>query len=115
MAKLKNSQNFVDILSDVIRRKEISQENKRSAQWLRHQIRNFRRNLNVTFDDTSMTSEQLMEKTKLIKPGAIDEAKLTLFQFICKQISFLFKEFFILVLEMFRGFLLCLMKFKVNM
>tara|TARA_B100000287_G_C20450476_1_gene709284 strand:- start:249 stop:842 length:594 start_codon:yes stop_codon:yes gene_type:complete len=85
MAKLKNSQNFVDILSDVIRRKEISQENKRSAQWLRHQIRNFRRNLNVTFDDTSMTSEQLIEKSKLIRPRSINEAKLTLFQYRAKH------------------------------
>lgn len=85
MAKIKYSQNFVDILTDVIKRKEISKETKRSAQWFRHQIKNYRRNLNVKFDDTSMTSEQLMEKTKLIKPGAIDEAKLTLFQYRAKH------------------------------
>ena len=43
----KNSGNLIDILQDVIKRKQIPQENIKSAQWLQNKIRNFRRNLNV--------------------------------------------------------------------
>ena len=78
----KSSGNLVEILTDVINRRQIPQENIRSAQWFRHQLRNFRRNLTVKFDDKSMTSDQLIEKSTLVRPRGIDEAKLTIFRYI---------------------------------
>ena len=81
----KSSGNLVEILTDVINRRQIPQENIRSAQWFRHQLRNFRRNLTVKFDDKSMTSDQLIEKSTLVRPRSIDEAKLTIFRYKAKH------------------------------
>ena len=79
--KMKNSGNLVDILQDVIRRREIPRENIRSAQWFQSKIRNFRRSLNVRLDDTSMTSDQFIEKSTLVRPSNINKAKLTMFSY----------------------------------
>jgi hypothetical protein len=83
--KAKSSGNLIDILSDVIKRKEISKENLRSAHWFRAKIKNFRRNLTVRLDDTSMTADQFMENSNLIKKQSIDEARLTLFSYKAKH------------------------------
>ncbi len=81
----KNSGNLVDILQDVIRRREIPRENIRSAQWFQSKIRNFRRSLNVRLDDTSMTADQFMEQSTLVRPSNINKAKLTMFSYKAKH------------------------------
>ena len=81
----KNSGNLVDILQDVIRRREIPRENIRSAQWFQSKIRNFRRSLNVRLDDTSMTADQFMEQSTLVRPSNINKVKLTMFSYKAKR------------------------------
>ena len=72
----KNSGNLIDILQDVIKRKQIPQENIKSAQWLQNKIRNFRRNLNVKLDDSSMSADQFMEGSNLIQKRRMTMKKL---------------------------------------
>ena len=81
----KNSGNLVDILQDVIKRKKIPQENIKSAQWLQNKIRNFRRNLNVKLDDSSMSADQFMEGSNLIQKRRMTKARLTLFSYKAKH------------------------------
>ena len=81
----KNSGNLVDILQDVIKRKKIPQENIKSAQWLQNKIRNFRRNLNVKLDDSSMTADQFMEGSNLVQKRRMTKARLTLFSYKAKH------------------------------
>lgn len=81
----RNSGNLVDILQDVIKRKQIPKENIRSAQWFQGKIRNFRRNLNVRLDDSSMTADQFMENSNLIRKQSINKAKLTMFSYKAKH------------------------------
>jgi hypothetical protein len=81
----KNSGNLVDILQDVIRRKEVNKEQIRSAQWLQSKIRNFRRNLNIKLDDTSMTADQFIENTNLVRKQSINKARLTMFSYKAKH------------------------------
>ncbi len=81
----KNSGNLVDILQDVVKRKEVGKEQVKSAQWLQSKIKNFRRNLNVKLDDTSMTADQFIEKSNLVRKQSINKAKLTMFSYKAKH------------------------------
>ena len=81
----KISGNLIDILQDVIKRKKIPQENIKSAQWLQNKIRNFRRNLNVKLDDSSMSADQFMEGSNLVQKRRMTKARLTLFSYKAKH------------------------------
>tara|TARA_B100001113_G_scaffold349802_1_gene345809 strand:+ start:249 stop:914 length:666 start_codon:yes stop_codon:yes gene_type:complete len=82
---IRNSQSLVEILQDVIRRRQIGAENIKSAQWFQQQIRSMRRPLTIRLDDTSMTADEFVGNTNLIRSRKIDEAKLTLFRYDAKH------------------------------